>query len=323
MSRIAQVGLPVCRLLAVCAWVVTPAFAQDYPQRPVSIVLSTAAGSSPDVIARVLADSLSRLWKHQVLVINRPGGSGLIAARAAASAPADGYSLFMALASAFVVLPESKTKLPVDLDVDFAAIGLVADQPMMFAVSSRLGVGTLPDLIALAKSRPNEILFGASRLSVPHMTGELLNRRAGIKLGYVPTQGGAKVAQDVMNGSLQVYVDSVPAVAGALQDGALKPLAVASERRLDNFPDVPLVSETLPGFQAKGWYALMAQASTPPPVLSKLRADLQVALNDPDLTRRLLDLGTFARPFSIGQTTAYIRAERELWRPIVRDIGVE
>ena len=323
MLRITRVGPAFGLLLAACACVATPASAQDYPQRPVSIILSTAAGSSPDVITRVVADTLSRPWKQQVLVINRPGASGVIAARAAASAPADGYSLFMAVSSAFTVLPESKTKLPVDLDVDFVPIGLVADQPMMFAVSSRLGVGTLAELIALAKSRPNEILFGASRLSVPHMTGELLNQRAGIKLGYVPTLGGAKVAQDVMNGSLQVYVDSVPAVAGALQDGALKALAVAWDRRLDNFPDVPLVSETLPGFQAKGWYVLLAPANTPAPILSKLRADLHVALNDAEVRRRLVDLGTFARPLSIEQTAAYIRAERDLWRPIVRAIGVE
>jgi|SRR5262245_8692583 len=314
-------GLASGLLLAACAWGIGPALAENFPSKPVSIIVASGPGSAPDVTARIVADSLSRRWKQQVLVMNRPGGAGVIAAQAAATAPADGYTLFMALSSAFAVLPESKTKLPVDLATDFATIGLIADQPMAFAVSPKLGVNTLAELIVLAKRRPNEILYGASRLSVPHMTGELLNLRAGIQLGYVPTLGAAKVVQDIMNGSLHVYVDSVPGMAGAVQSGTLKALAVAADQRLDNYPDLPLASETLPGLQAKGWFVLLAPVRTPAETASKLSTDLRAALNDPELRKRLEGLGTFARPSSIQQTVAYIQAEQNLWRPIVREIG--
>jgi tripartite-type tricarboxylate transporter receptor subunit TctC len=323
MSPFKNVGLASGLLLAVYACGINSALSEDFPGRPVSIIVAAGPGSAPDVTARILADSLSRQWKQQVLVMNRPGGSGVIAAQAAARAPEDGYTLFMALSSAFAVLPESKTKLPVDLATDFATIGLIADQPMAFAVSPKLEVNTLAELIALAKRRPNEILYGASRLSVPHMTGELLKLRAGIQLGYVPTLGAAKVVQDIINGSLHVYVDSVPGMAGAVQNGTLKALAVAADRRLTNYSDLPLASETLPGFQAKGWFVLMAPAKTPARIATKLSTDLRAALNDPDLTKRLEILGTFARPLSVQQTLAYIQAEQNLWRPIVREIAVD
>ena len=286
-------------------------------------MVSVAPGAGPDVIARVLADRLTHLWKQQVIVLNRPGGGGIIAAQAAAAANPDGYTLYMPVSSAFTVMPESKAKLPVDLATDFAMIGLVGDQPMAIAVVPSLGVSSLKEFIALAKQRPNEILYGATRLSIPHMTAELLQLRAGIKLGYVPTVGAAKVIQDIMSGNLSVVVDSIPGMAGALESGAVKALAIASDRKLDSYPGVPLVSETLDSVDAKGWFVLMAPAKTPDPVLTQLRADLQTVLHDAELKRKFEAIGTFPRPLSLAQTLDYIRAEQDLWRPIVRQIGVE
>ena len=297
--------------------------AQDYPSRPVTIIVPVGPGSGPDVIARILADRLTSQWKQQVLIVNRPGGSGIIGAQAAIQAAPDGYTLYMPLSSAFAILPESKVKLPVDLATEFATIGLIGEQPMIFAVTPKLGASTLGELIALAKQKPNEILYGASRLSVPHMTGEYLNVRAGIKLGYVPTSGAAKVVQDIMSGNLHMVVDSAPGMAGALHTGAIKALAVASDKRLDNFPEVPTVSETLPNFQAKGWFVLMAPLKTPEPVVRKLGDDLRTALRDPDLKKRFEVVGTFPRPSSVAETNAFIKAEQDQWRPVVRLIGTE
>jgi tripartite-type tricarboxylate transporter receptor subunit TctC len=320
MSKAVTVGT-MALLLSVLAG--TPALAQNYPEKPVTIIVPVGPGSGPDVIARILADRLTQQWKQQVLIVNRPGGSGIIGAQAAIQAPADGYTLYMPLSSAFAILPESKVKLPVDLTTDFATIGLIGDQPMIFAVTPKLGVNTLAEFIALAKQKPNEILYGASRLSVPHMTGEYLNVRAGIRLGYVPTAGAAKVVQDIMSGNLHMVVDSAPGMAGALQTGAVKALAVASDTRLDNFPDVPLVSDTLPDFQAKGWFVLMAPVKTTEPVVKKLGEDLRTALRDPDLKKRFEVVGTFPRPFTVEETNAFIKAEQAQWRPIVRQIGTE
>ena len=294
-----------------------------FPDKPVSIIISVAPGAGPDVIARILAEGLTNLWKQQVVVVNRPGGGGVIAMQAAAGASPDGYTLYMPVSSTFTVLPESKTRMPVDLATDFTTIGLVGDQPMAVAVAPSLGANTLAEFIALAKRRPGEILYGASRLSVPHMSGELLQLRGGFKLGFVPTLGAAKVVQDIMSGNLQVVVDSLPGMAGALQSGAVKALAVAGDKRLDNYPDLPLLSETLPNADAKGWFVLMAPAKTPEPVVRQLGSDLNKALRDPGLKRRFEIVGTFPKPSTLAETIAYIRAEQELWRPIVRQIGVD
>jgi tripartite-type tricarboxylate transporter receptor subunit TctC len=308
--------------LAALVCIAAPALA-EYPEKPVTIIVPVGPGAGPDVIARILADRLSQQWKQQVLIVNRPGGSGIIGAQAAIQAAPDGYTLYMPLSSAFAILPESKVKLPVDLATDFATIGLIGEQPMFFAVTPKLGAGTLPEFIALAKQKPGTILYGASRLSVPHMTGAYLEARAGIKLGYVPTTGAAKVVQDIMSGNLHMVVDSAPGMAGALQTGEVKALAVASDKRLEKFPDVPTVSDTLPNFQAKGWFVLVAPVKTPEAVTKKLGDDLRTALRNDDLRRRFEVVGTFPRPSTVEETTAFIKAEQAQWRPIVRQIGTE
>jgi tripartite-type tricarboxylate transporter receptor subunit TctC len=325
MGRAARIGLICGFLLLACAGASVPALSESYPDKPVSIIVPVGPGAAPDVIVRILADRLARHWKQQVVIVNRPGGGGMIGAQAAAIAPADGYMLYMPLSSAFTVLPESKTHgaKAAELFRELVPIGLIGDQPMVFAATPALGVATLPEFVALARRRPNEILYGAARGSVPHMTGELLNIRAGIKLGYVPTLGAAKVVQDIMNGNLHMIVDSMPGIAGALQSGAVKALAVASDKRLDNYPDVPLVTDVLPGFAARGWYALMAPAKTPAHIVHQLGADLRAVLADSELKTKFEVVGTFPRPSTVEQTTAYIRAEQDLWRPIVHQIGVE
>lgn len=168
-------------LFALGLWTAAaPAAGQEFPQKSVSLIAPFAPGVGADVIVRILADRLSHRWNQQVVVINRPGGSGSIAAQAAAMANPDGYTLYVAVSSGFVVIPETKSKWPVDLLTDFTTIGLISDQPMIIAVAPSLGVNSLAEFIKLTKHHPNEILYGASRLSIPHLTGELLNVRASI-----------------------------------------------------------------------------------------------------------------------------------------------
>src|SRR3954468_4227166 len=250
--------------------------ASAYPDKPVTIIVAVAAGASPDIIARIVGDKLTNVWKQQVVIVNRPGGGGIIAAQAAALANPDGYTLYMPLSSTFVVLPESKQHGAKIAEVfhHLLAIGLIGEQPMAIAVSPSLGVSTLPEFIALAKRRPGELLYGASRGSVPHMTGELVQARADIKLGFVPTTGAAKVVQDVLGGNLSIAIDSLPSLTAALESGGIKGLAIAIDKRLMTHPDLPTVSETLPGVAARGWFALMAPAKTPEDVVRKIGADL-------------------------------------------------
>lgn len=312
-------------LLVWTASAIPPAAAQNYPEKPVTVIVGVAAGASPDIIGRIVADRLAQLWRQQVLIVNRPGGGGIIAAQAAALANPDGYTLYMPLSSSFVVLPESKAHRvkAAELFRELTPIGLIGEQPMAIAVSPSLGVSTLPELIVLAKSQPGQILYGATRGSVPHMTGELLQIRSGIKLSYVPTPGAAKVVQDVLSGNLSMVVDSLPSLTGALQTGGIKGLAIAASKRLATHPDLPLVSETLPNVQAKGWFALMAPAKTPELVLRRIAVDLRTALNHSELKQKFEAIGTFSLPSTAEETRAYIRAEQDLWRPIVQQLDVE
>ena len=323
MKRIAGVGLICAQLLAVCLGVASPASVQSFPDKPVSIIVPFAPGVGADVIIRILADRLTERWKHQVLVVNRPGASGLIAAQAAAAAAPDGYTLYMPVSSNFVVRPKDRAKWPVELPGDFATIGLISEQPMIIAATPSLGVNTLAEFIAYARQRPNEILYGATRLSVPHLTGALLNQRAGIAMRYIPTTGAAKVMQDIMNGNLQVVTDSVPGIRNAMNGGLVKGLAFTGSKRVASFPDLPLASETIPGFRVRGWFALMAPKATPPAIVSQISDDLRSTLSEPALRQRYEQIGTFALPASVEETLNYIKAEQELWAPIVEQIGTD
>jgi tripartite-type tricarboxylate transporter receptor subunit TctC len=310
--------------LAVCALGAGQAKASDFPKRPVTIILPAGAGSGPDVITRIVAERLSRLWGQQAVVSNRPGGGGMIATQAMVGAERDGHTLFMPIASTLTVMPELQPRLPLDLDRDLVPIGLVATQPMMIAVHSSLGISSLPELVARAKSRPADLLIGASRGTIPHMSWEMLRARAGMDATLVPYPSVARAIQDAMAGTINLVTESPAGLAPALQSGALKPLAIASATRLPNYPEVPTVGEAMPElapFEAGGWVVLMAPAGTPEAVVTKLSADLRMVLGDAELRQRFEGLASYVRVLSPQETAAFIRAERDLWRPIVRQIG--
>ena len=315
--------LPMSVLLLVCVLAGFAAQAQDYPTRSVKLITQGAAASGPDVVARIVAEPLGRLWGQQVVILNHPGAGGSVAARQAASAAADGYALYMPATSAFIVMPEMFPNLPFDLDRDFVRIGFVAEQPMVIAVAPSLGVNSLQDLIALAKRRPSEILYAANaRGTLPHLTAERFRSQAGIELRFVPYAGAAAGLQDLVGGRIAMIVESLGPFLGAIQGGSLKALAVASAQRLPNFPDLPTVGETIPGFIATGWFPLLAPAGTPDWIVRKVGEDLRAVLDQPAVRQKLADLGTFARPMSPAETTEFIRREQELWRPVVKQIGV-
>jgi tripartite-type tricarboxylate transporter receptor subunit TctC len=310
-------------LLLVGAVAGVAAHAQDYPTRSVKLITQGAAGSGPDVVARIVAEPLGRLWGQQVVILNHPGAAGSVAARQAALAAADGYTLYMPATSVFIVMPEMFPNLPFDLDRDFVRIGFVAEQPMLIAVAPSLGANSLADLIALAKARPGQILYAANaRGTLPHLTAERFAKEAGIALRFVPYAGAAAGLQDLLGGRIAMIVESLGPFLGAIQGGSLKALAVASAQRLPNFPDLPTVGETIPGFIATGWFPLLAPAGAPDWIVRKVGEDLRAVLDKPAVRQRLADLGTFARPMSGAETTEFIRREQELWRPVVKQIGV-
>jgi tripartite-type tricarboxylate transporter receptor subunit TctC len=300
------------------------AHAQDYPTHPVRLISDSAPGSAIDVTMRIIAAGLSKVWGEQAVVINQPGAGGAIAAHAAAAAAPDGYTLFMPALSAFVALPGQADNLPIEVPRDFTPIGYLGGAPLFITAAPWVGVKTLPELIALAKNEPGKLTYGANGVGrLTHLTGELLQSRAGIKLLMVPYSGGTtQVLTDMMGGRIALTFDSYSGIAGAVAAGNARPLAVASLQRLANFPSVPTVAETLPGFAAVGWQVLVAPAGTPDAIVQKANAALLKVTNAADVRQRLAQFGREEEAMSPAETLAFIQSEQNTWAPIIKRIGV-
>jgi len=307
------------------AGMASAARADDYPTRPVRFISDSAPGSSIDVTMRVIVDGISRIWGGKAVLINQPGAGGAIGVRAVSSAAADGYTFGMFALSDFVTLPGTADNLPVQVPRDFIPVGNLGGAPMFINAAPWLEVKTLPELIARAKARPGEIAYGTNgpgRLT--HLTAELLQDRAGIKLLMVPYSGGtAQVLNDMMGKRVGLAFDSYSGVAGAVEAKNVIPLAVASPRRMPMFPNLPTVAETLPGFQSAGWQTLVAPLGTPDAIVRRVNADLIKALADPEVEKRLSQLGRDHLAMTPEETLAFIRNEQRKWAPILAHIDVQ
>jgi tripartite-type tricarboxylate transporter receptor subunit TctC len=315
-----------CVLALTCTLVVltsTPrAEAQTWPAGPVRIIVPAAAGGSIDVIARLVADRLARLWGQQVLILNHPGGGTSIGARAASTAAADGSTLFLGVSSTFVALPVLQPNLPFDVGRDFVPIGFVGEQPMVVAVDPKIGVNSLAELIAFARQRPGGLNCAVTQNGgLAHLTGLLLRQRAAIEMTFVHYPGTAQSVNDVIAGRVPMVVDGLPGFLGAIAGGQLKPLAVASSKRLPNFPDLP-IADAVGDFVASGWFAMMAPPGTPAALADKAAKDLAEVLGQAELKQKIEELGTYPRPISGGALTAFIAREQALWKPLVQESGL-
>ncbi len=315
-----------------CAWAclltlfaVADARAQrgNYPNRPIQIIADSAAGSTPDIALRFVTERLAQLWGQQILVVNKPGAGGSIAARAAADAAPDGYTLYQPVLSTFVTLHPAAPNVPLHVPKDFLPIGFVSENPMFVAVSPTLGISTLPQLIELARQRPGEISYattGVGRLT--HLAGELLQHEAKIKLLLVPYTGGpTHAASDVATGRVSMIIEGYSGIAGAAEAGSIKLIAVASAKRLAQFPDVPTVAETIPDFRATGWAVLVAPVGTPNTIIMKVNEDLQRVTAEAELDKKLAKLGSYTSPMSVAETTAFVHKQQQTWQPVLDEIA--
>jgi tripartite-type tricarboxylate transporter receptor subunit TctC len=311
--------------LLLLAFAPATALAQSdtYPSKPVRFISDSAAGSSPDVGLRIVAEGLSQLWGQQVVVENRPGASGAISAQAAAAATPDGFTLYAPALSTFLTLPGRAPNLPLMLPRDFIPIGFTFDQPMSVGVSPTLGVNTLPELIALAKTKPGQITYSVAGVGrMTHLTGELLQIRGDIKLQVIPYTGGAAQAlSDIVAGRIAMIVEGYAGMAGIYAAGTLKPLAVGSAQRLAEAPNIPTVAETLPGFVAAGWQVVVAPNGTSGAVVKKVGADLAKVLTNPDMIGRLKTRGSYPRVMTAAQTEAFVREQQTMWKPAMEHIA--
>ncbi len=299
-----------------------------YPEKPVRIIVDSAPGSSTDVSVRLMAERLSAIWKHQVVVDNRPGGGGSMAARAGQAATPDGYTLYVGAASTFIAVkgaPGVAPNLPIELPRDFTAIGFITQQPMFIAVAPQLGVKSVPELIALAKNKPDQLSYATTgRGRMTHLTMELLQERAGIKLQMIPYTGGPTAAMsDVGTGRVAIVTEGYSGLAGGITSGLITSIAVASLERLPDFPDLPTVAETLPDFVAGGWNVLLAPVGTPAAIIQKASADLRVAMDDAEVKQKLAQLGAYPHAMTPDEVTQFAIGQQRTWKPIAEKVAKE
>jgi tripartite-type tricarboxylate transporter receptor subunit TctC len=315
----------VASSLALAAQLPMTAVAQAWPDKPVRIVVSAAAGSAPDIIARLMGDQLGAMWGQGVVVDNRPGAGGNIGAQTAARSAPDGYTLWFAHATP-VVMNQFLFKTPgFDSEKDFDPIVRVGVNPMMIAVNPTVPVKDLNELVSYAKARPGKVSFATSGAkNIPHLVGETFNQVAQIDMLNIPYRGSQQAASDTMAGRTEVYIDAVPPMAPLIGAGArLRPIAVTTPNRIQGHEGVPTAKEQGIDLVMQGWMALMAPAGLPPAIVERVAKDTNTVLARPEIVAKLRTLGTF----ELGGTTAaldsFIKDERAKWGKVVQAAKIE
>lgn len=282
---------------------------QQYPQRPIRVIVMNGPGSGPDIVSRVLGVRFTEAWGQQVVVDNRAGANGIIGAEIGAKAAADGHTLLMVTSQAAIV-DATTEKLPYDLVKDFSPIGQLATTPFAMVINPSVGAASVKDLVALSKTKPGELRYGSTGPGSPsHLATEIFKAMSGADLFHVPYKAVAPALTDVMAGQVQLTLQVVPSVLPFVKSGKLRALGVTSGNRSNFVPDWPAIAEAVPGYEFMGWYGLVAPARTPPAVIARLHAEMQSALKSPEFRERLAGIGAEAAGTGPAEFAAHIRSE--------------
>ena len=317
-----------CRRLVLASSAVVliggPAWAQsDFPTRPITLIVPLQAATASDLVARVIAQNFSARTGKSMVVENVAGGGGGIGAHRVARAPADGYTVGAFNNGVHTILPAMGTKLGFDPFEDFAPVTLLARFPSVLIVNPDLPVKSLAEFIALAKKQPGKINFGSSgNGSTNHLAGELLKDLAKIDIVHVPYRGAAPAMNDLIAGHIPMMFDNMPAMKPQVAAGTVRALAVASATRSKLFPELPTMIEAgVPGFEATAWFGLVAPAATPADVTKTIIAGVEKALQNPDMAKKLADLGAEPGNVSGDAFGDFLKAETAKWGKVVKDSG--
>jgi tripartite-type tricarboxylate transporter receptor subunit TctC len=299
------------------------ALALDYPSRPVRIVEGFGAGGAPDLLSRLTGQWLSERLGQPFIVENRPGAGSNVAVQAVLAAPADGYTLLTCLTTN-AINASLYEKLDFDFMRDIAPVAGVIDFPMVLLVNPSFAANSLADFIAYAKANPGRINIASPGIGTPmHLTIELLKMTAGIDIVHVPYRGPAPAMTDLIGGQIQAFVVTIPTARGAINSGKVRALAVTSAVRSDVLPDVPSVSETLPGFDAVSWTGTCARKATPAAIIDRLSSNITAGLADPQIKARVKDLGGYNVPMPAEEFGKFIADETNKWARVVKFAGVK
>ena len=287
------------------------AAAQGFPSKPIKLVVPDAPGGSPDQLGRLLAQKLSETIGQQVVVDNRPGAAGVLAADAVAKSPADGYTLLMTTTSIYAIIPNLRKDLQYDATRDFVPISRIATASNVLVVNAGLPVKSVGDLVALAKEKPGGLNYASAGVGSPaHLAGEMLNLLAGIKLTHVPYKGAAPGLMDVIAGNAQVMITSPIAAAAHMNSGRVRALATTGPTRNPGLPDLPTIAETVPGYDISQSWGIVVPTGTPPDVVRKLSEAIVNAMAQPDVKERVLKTGAVPVGDQPAEFAAFMSAER-------------
>jgi tripartite-type tricarboxylate transporter receptor subunit TctC len=312
-----------CLLAAMAMPAFAAESAQNYPSKPIRLVVPFTPGGSTDILARVIGVKLTEAWGKQVVIDNRPGAGGNIGVDLVAKSPADGYTLVMGHIGTFGVNPTLYPKLPYDAIKDFQPITLVALVPNMLSVNPALPVHSVKELIALAKAKPGTINFGSGgNGSAAHLAGEYFKLMTKTEITHIPYRGTSPAVTDLIAGQIQMIITGVPPTLNFVKTGKLRALAVATSKRLPLLPDLPTISEAgVPGYEATQWYGVLAPAGTPKPIVAKLNAEMAKAIKGPDVREKLAADAAEPVGNSPEEFGAFIKKEIARWAPVIKASG--
>lgn len=296
----------------------------SYPNRPVRIVVPLSAGGPTDLLARIVGQQLGEKLGQPVIIENRPGAGGNIGAEIVAKATADGYTLFMGTSGPLSINPSLYNKLAFNPATDFAPIALIASAPFVVATHPSLPVKSVKELVALAKSKPGQLNFGAVSGSAAHLATELFKSTAGLDMVHVSYKGAAPATNDLVAGQIQLSFASTPGVMPSVKAGKLTALAVTSAKRMTQLPEIPTLAESgLPGYEASVWYGLVAPAKTPQAIIVRLNTEINKILQDRNTRQKLLTNDFEPAGSTPEQFDAYIKSETVKWARVVKSSGAK
>jgi tripartite-type tricarboxylate transporter receptor subunit TctC len=320
-SRCRRLGVLAALLIALAP---VPAPAQDYPNRPIRLIVPFAAGGLNDVVARLVAPYLERALGQPVVIDNRPAAGGMVGTDAVAKAPPDGYSLLM-VASSFAIIPATRAQMPYDAERDLAPIVLVAKNSLLFLVNPKVPATSLAEFVALARAEPGKFNYASPGAATQtSLVIELFSRKAGIKLQHIPYRGGAPAMTAMVAGETQLTAISTLLSLPQLQAGALRAIATGSLTREPQLPDLPTVAEQgYPGFEAIQWIGLLTTAGTPPAIVERINAEVNRALRDPDLIAKFAQQGIAPAGGTAAEFARTIATDLRNWTETARAANIK
>ena len=301
------------------------AAAQAFPAKPIKVLVPFPPAGGTDIIARIVSDKLNQTLGWSMVVENKPGAGGNLGVEAAAKSAPDGYTLVLGQTSNLAINPTLYSKLPYDPLKDLVPVVTVASAPLVLVVPANSPYKTLADVIAAAKAKPGEVNFASpGNGTVAHLTGELLQKAAGVKFQHIPYKGTNQAVNDVMGGQVQLYMSSVPSALSFIKGGKLRALVVTSAQRVNDLPNVPTINESgYKGFDATTWFGLLAPSGTPPPIVARLNAEVNRILQLAEVRQKIDSEGAIAMGGSQEDFAALLKREIVRWSQIVKESGAK